>query len=166
MKKIEIDNEEIDQVYKTKFLGIIIDNKITWKQHITYIFEKMSSRIGILIKACNCLNKHATMTLYYSFIYPWYMTYCNNVWGSTYTSNTEKVYNLQKRALRIMFNLGKRESVMLMFTEMCTLKLPDINVYLTSRFMFCYYHELFPGIFHGDFILNMDVNEYFTKQST
>ena len=85
--KIKIDDEEIDWVYKTKFLDVIIDHKITWKEHVTYVSGKMSRSIGILIKARNCLNKHAMMTLYYSFIYP-YMTYCNNVWGSTYKSNT------------------------------------------------------------------------------
>ena len=163
--KIQIDNEEIDRVYKTKFLGVIIDHKITWKEHVTYVSGKMSRSIGILIKARSCLNKHAMMTLYYSFIYP-YMTYCNNVWGSTYASNTEKVYNLQKRALRIMFNIGKRESVIPMFTEMCILKFPDINVYLTSRFMFRYHHELVPGIFHGYFTPNTDVHKYYTRQST
>ena len=111
------------------------------------------------------MNKHAMMTLYYSFIYP-YIAYCNNVWGSSYASNTEKVYNLQKRALRIMFNIGKRESVIPMFSEMCILKFPDINVYLTSRFMFRYHHGFVPGIFHGYFTPNMDVHKYHTRQST
>ena len=163
--KIQIDNEEIDRVYKTKFLGVIIDYKITWKEHVIYVSGKMSRSIGILVKARSCFNKDAMMTLYYIFIYP-YMTYCNNVWGSTYASNTEKVYNLQKRALRIMFNIGKRESVIPMFTEMCILKFPDINVYLTSRFMFRYHHGLVPGIFHGYFTPNTDVHKYYTRQST
>ena len=104
--KIQIDNEEIDRVYKTKFLGVIIDHKIARKVHVTYVSGKISRSIGILIKARSCLNKHAMMTFDYSFIYP-YMTYCNNVCGSTYTSSTEKVYTLQKRALRIMLNIGK-----------------------------------------------------------
>ena len=144
-------------MYKTKFLGVIIDHKITWKEHVAYVSGKMSRSMGILIKARNCLNKHAMMTLYYSFIYP-YMTYCNNVWGSTYKSNTERVYNIQKRALRIMYNLGKGELIIPVFTEMRILKFPDINVYLTSRFMFRYHCELVPGIFHGYFINNTDVH--------
>ena len=53
-----------------------------------------------------------------------------------------------------------------MFTEMCILKFPDINVYLKSRFMFRYRHKLIPGIFHGYFTPNMDVHKYFTRQST
>ena len=106
--KIKIDDEEIDRVYKTKFLGVMIDHKITWKEHVKYVSGKMSRNIGIFIKARNCLNKHAMMTLYYSFIYP-DMAYCKNVWGRTHKSNTKRVYDIRKRALFIiMFNLGKR----------------------------------------------------------
>ena len=32
-----IDGENIDEVEKTKFLGIIIDNKLNWKNHISHI---------------------------------------------------------------------------------------------------------------------------------
>ena len=49
--KIQIDNEEIDRVYQTKFLGVIIDHKIAWKEHVTYVSGKISRSIGILIKA-------------------------------------------------------------------------------------------------------------------
>ena len=51
--KIQIDNEEIDRVYKTKFLCVIIDHKITWKEHVTYVSGKMTRSIGILIKTCH-----------------------------------------------------------------------------------------------------------------
>ena len=81
-------------------------------------------------------------------------------------THAEKAYNPQRRALSIMFNIGKQESAIPMFSEMCILKCPDINVYLTSRFMFCYHHESVPGIFRGYFITNMDINHYHTIQST
>ena len=55
--KISIDNQIIDEVCQTKFLGVIIDNKLTWKNHILYICGKISRGIGMLIKACNYLNQ-------------------------------------------------------------------------------------------------------------
>ena len=55
--KISIDNQIIDEVCQTKFLGVIIDNKLTWKNHILYICWKISHGIGMLIKACNYLNQ-------------------------------------------------------------------------------------------------------------
>ena len=81
--KLLIDGQAIDEVQKTKFLGIIIDNKLTWKWHIDHIAGKISRGIGIIIKARQYLNKSGLMYLYYSFIYP-YLTYCNHIWGATY----------------------------------------------------------------------------------
>ena len=55
--KLEINNERIEETCKTKFLGVIIDNKLTWKEHINYISGKIARGIGIIIKARKYLNK-------------------------------------------------------------------------------------------------------------
>ena len=77
---IKINDHVISEVHKTKFLGVIIDNKINWKDHVSYIAGKVSRGIGMMIKAKQYLQKEALVTLYYSFIYP-YFTYCNHIWG-------------------------------------------------------------------------------------
>jgi hypothetical protein len=41
--KITIENEQIEPVKEQKFLGLIIDNKLSWKGHINYIIHKLSS---------------------------------------------------------------------------------------------------------------------------
>ena len=46
-----VDNTIIKQVTFTKFLGIIIDDKLKWIQHISYIKNKTSKGIGIILKA-------------------------------------------------------------------------------------------------------------------
>ena len=84
--KLIIDGESIGEVQNTKFLGIIIDNKLNWKDHISYIAGKVSRGVGMIIKARNYLNRDGLMCLYYSFVYP-YFTYCNHIWGFTYKSN-------------------------------------------------------------------------------
>ena len=81
--KLLIDGEPINGVEKTKFLGILIDNKLTWKQHIADVSCKISHGIGMIIKARQYLNKQGLLSIYYSFIYP-FLTYCNHIWGSTY----------------------------------------------------------------------------------
>ena len=80
--QLNIDGALIDEEQHTKFLGVFIDNKLTWKKHIEHITGKISRGIGVIWKAKKLLNKSALKTLYYSFIYP-YLTYCNNVSGST-----------------------------------------------------------------------------------
>ena len=96
---IGIDDKIIIEVNKTKFLGVIIDKKLTWKEHISYLSSKISRGIGMIIKAKKRLNKDALVTLYYSFIYP-YMTYCNHIWGTACISSLNKVIVLQNSELR------------------------------------------------------------------
>ena len=69
--KLTIDGELINEVDKTNFLGILIDNKLMWKQHIAYVSGKIARGIGMIIKARQYLNKQGLISLYYSFIYPY-----------------------------------------------------------------------------------------------
>ena len=78
---IKIENQNIEQVCKAKFLGIIIDEQLNWKEHILYISYKISKAIGVIVKA-RYLGKRALLSLYYSMIYP-YLTYCCQIWGAT-----------------------------------------------------------------------------------
>lgn len=40
--KLNLNNVEIERVYETKFLGVIIDDKVCWKPHIKYVKQKLS----------------------------------------------------------------------------------------------------------------------------
>ena len=46
--KVKLNNVEIPRVEKTKFLGVIIDSKLTWKFHIQELEKKISKNIGII----------------------------------------------------------------------------------------------------------------------
>ena len=62
--KIQIDYEEIDWVYKTKFIGLFIGHETTWKERVTYVSGRMSNSIGILIKARNCVHDDFVLLIY------------------------------------------------------------------------------------------------------
>ena len=73
--KISIENRDVERVYKTELLGVVIDNKLNWRYHIDYIANRIYKTIGIIVKVKNILNLKTTKDLYYSFIYP-YLKYC------------------------------------------------------------------------------------------
>ena len=99
--QIEIDNQKIIYTTKTKFVGVVIDHKLNWKDHISYISGKIARGLGVIIKAKKCFNKTAMLGLYYSFIYP-YLIYCNHVWGCACTTHVEPLVTLQTKAIRII----------------------------------------------------------------
>ena len=47
---VYIDNNRISLVNTTKFLGVMLDNNLSWKEHIGYISNKLAKSIGIIIK--------------------------------------------------------------------------------------------------------------------
>ena len=94
--KILINGVNIERVNNAKFLGVILDSKLSWLQHIQYLKVKISKGIGILSKARKCLSLSTLITMYYSFIYP-YITYCIECWGSACHKYLETINKLQKK---------------------------------------------------------------------
>jgi hypothetical protein len=81
-------------VKEVVFLGVILDEHISWKPHISHVARKISKSIGIIYKASFCLSKTSLYKLYYSLVYP-YIQYCIIVWGSTYQTNLNRIVLLQ-----------------------------------------------------------------------
>ena len=124
-KRLTIDNIEIERVNEIKFLGVIIDSKLSWKSHIQYITAKIAKSIAILHKVKHLINQSSLYTLYCSFILP-YITYCVEVWGNTYKTNTETGFKLQKKAIRIINNRTNREPSNPLFIKLKALKFMDM----------------------------------------
>ena len=101
--KLKICNVDIERVSETKFLGVVIDQKLTWKQHIEYIKGKISKSLAILYKSRNLLNSKALHLIYYSLIVP-YISYCVELWGSTFKTTINPIVKQQKRAIHIINN--------------------------------------------------------------
>ena len=66
--KIIINNDIVDHIKNTKFLGIIIDSKLNWAAHILYIKCKISKSIGILLKIRKFLQNNTMKNMYFTFI--------------------------------------------------------------------------------------------------
>ena len=78
---IQIDNNAIERVKETVFLGVILDEHLSWKTHILSVSRKISKSIGIIYNSSFYLPKSSLRSLYYSLVYP-YLIYCVSVWGS------------------------------------------------------------------------------------
>ena len=99
--KININGNEIKQVNFTKFLGIYIDEHLSWAQHIDYLSKKIARNVGILSKLKHFLPMYIMNTLYYSLILS-HLQYCTLLWANTYSSCLNKLRILQKKAIRII----------------------------------------------------------------
>ena len=105
---IHISNVKIMRVKVTKFLGVLIDEKLTWKEHIGRVKSKVSKSIFLLNRAKHVLNVKSLQTLYNSIVLP-HLNYCCELWGNTYKSRLTNIVLLQKRAIRIVHGAQYRD---------------------------------------------------------
>ena len=97
---ININGVEIERVYENKFLGIIIDDRFSWKSHITHVQSKLSRTIYVLNKVKLVLDQKSLCILYCSLVLP-YLSYCTEVWGNTYKTSLHSLTILQKKAFTL-----------------------------------------------------------------
>ena len=98
-----ISDSEIKRITSIKYLGVLIDERLTWKEHITAIENKISKNLGLLCRARRVLDSIALKNLYLSFIHS-YLNNGNIVWASTSRTKLKKLASKQKQALRIANN--------------------------------------------------------------
>ena len=156
--KLFIDNQTIDEVRIITFLGVIIDKKITWKDHINYVAGKVSRAIGMMVKAIKYIRKEALLTLYFSFVYP-YLTYFNHIWGATYISNLKNslTYTIGLWGLFSLLNIEKMQTLSTKHWESWNWLILT-NTWLVALWS----NTAMPELFDLFFVYNSDYHNYNT----
>ena len=102
-KSFVIDNKTIESSKSVKLLGLTIDNKLNFGIHINNICKVASAKIKGLGRIRNRLNVSQAKILYNSFILSQF-NYCCLVWMFCSKTLQNKINQIQKRALRIVYN--------------------------------------------------------------
>ena len=105
VKQINFDGIPLENVKKIKFLGVIIDHKLSWQFQSQTVANKVRSSIGQLYDMRNVIPKKLRCTVYHSIINSQF-SYAISTWGGT-ESDLEQIFVLQKRALRNLFGIKK-----------------------------------------------------------
>ena len=154
---LSVGGQHISQSNVTKFLGVYLDEHLTWKYHINFVCKQIAKSVGILSRTRFYLSCKTKLMLYYTLIYP-YITYCNSAWSSTYVSNLNRIYYLQKRAVRAVTNSDYRAHTATLFSKLKILDIFQINTLDIAKFMFRYHNNLLPPLFLNLFMTNKSID--------
>ena len=100
---LSIGEELTSSVAGTKYLGLRVDQYLSWNQHVLLITKKISKGIGMLQYVKQYLPLKIIQKMYTSRIEP-YFRYCCPVWGCVGTTTLQKLQKLQNRAARVATN--------------------------------------------------------------
>ena len=165
---LKLDKKALQQKDHIKYLGVIIDSHLNWKQHITNVSKKISRSIGVMYRIRKYLNLNAMKSIYYSLIYS-HIVYAIQVWGSANETELAKILTLQKKAVRmIMYKdqyppmSGPLNPSEPLFLALEILKIHDVFKLQLTKFVFDCLSFNTPVNFRNWFTLNHTVHNYNT----
>ena len=162
LPSLKINNHTIKRETSIKFLGVIIDENITWRNHINYLSNKISKNIGVMYRARRFLNLQNMKSLYFSLIHS-YINYGNIAWGSTNKTKLLKLHKHQKHAGRIIFFKRRTSPSRNLMKKLNILNTYQINLYQNLIFMYQHKSQTLPSVFQN--ILKKINHKYPTRKS-
>ena len=99
---IKIRDTPIQYVTTVKFLGLTLDNRLSYNDHITGLHKSLSRVRGILLKLSFIMPAIAIRHIYFALFYS-RMSYCISVWSGSYITNISKIARVNKRAINVFF---------------------------------------------------------------
>ena len=161
---IQINGSSIQEVDNAKFLGITIDNRLNWIEHIKCISRIIAKGTGIIIKARKAFESETLLNLYNSLIFP-HLSYGIHVWGTAASVNLNRLHVFQIKIVRIIFGVHPRTHTEPFFKAMNILDIGQIRDYSIALFMYKMSNGMLPSMFEIMFIQTSDVHSYPTRQA-
>lgn len=144
--EIKIMDVAVDRVSVSKFLGVLVDDKLTFGHHINYLCGKISKCMGVIYKLSKFVDSATLLSIYYSLIHSNLM-YCIAVWGGSAKVHINRLQRLQNRAARFIGD-GRAPIVL---SDLCILDVACLYRYSCCVKMFrsvkLQHHEYFASSF-------------------
>ena len=147
---ITLAGSSIDINTNVNYLGLVIDNKLYFREQIKLLENKISRSVGILNKLKPYFSQRTLLQLYHSLVHS-HLTYGISVWGSTHKTYLQKIQYLQNRALKIVCNVPYRSSAKPLFRQLNILTIQDTFKLEVAKFVYNCNKRLSPTPFFNFF---------------
>ena len=160
---ITTTNGTIDENTTVEYLGVIIDHKLTWENHIQLVVKKLCIVKGVLYK----LRHHASLTalrsVYYAFVYT-HLQYGTISWGNTSAKYLKKIEVKQNLIVKILAHAPfLRTKVAPIYHRLDFLTLSNIFKLEVLKFVFNFRKKKLPKCFDQYFQPVVQVHNYLTR---
>ena len=132
--KLKLNGKMLFPSNYLKYLGIFLDEHLNWKKHTDILSSKLRRANGALSKLRHFVPPGTLKSVYYA-IFDSHLSYGSQIWGQNQNSVTNRIFILQKSAMRIMSNIPRRTHSSPLFHNLGVLKLSD-KIKLQQYFIF------------------------------
>ena len=159
-EKLEINSKKLSLVTQFDFLGITIDSKLSWIPHTTKIAAKISRILGVMKKIKRYAPPTIMKSIYQALVFT-RLNYGIKAWGFAHN----KVYNIQKKAVRIMDNKKINSHTDPIFKKHNLLKVEDIFKVSCLKLHYKIENQLTAPHIAALLVRNWTVHQYATRRN-
>jgi len=140
--KVIINNHNISPEDNLKYLGVLLDKKLSWKSHVQKVKTQLSRACGILSKLKHYTTLPVLKVVCNSLLIHPYLNYSILNWGRASNATIQPLIKLQNIAIKIInpINWGSPEEH---FQHLDILCLPKLYSFLVGKFMHSYHNNCF-----------------------
>ena len=163
-EKINFENTSINRSETSKYLGVTLDEHVTWNQHITEVCNKLKRYFKLFYSIRNYVNINQVKIIYYAFIYS-RIKYGITTFGFTDDNKIQRMQVLQNKLLKVLQAKNYRYSTNRLHNELEIIKVEDIAKLDAVTFIHNYFNNKLPPIFNNYFTLVRDTHNLNTRSS-
>ena len=141
--QLSINNQNLIYVKFFKFLGLYIDETLTWNKHMDSISLKLTKLSGILYKLQSFIPQYILKMIYDSLALP-HLHFCIGAWGF---NNLDRIKNIQKRLLRTITLSKYNAHTQPLCKQLKTLLIEDIFSLYCMKFYYLHENNKLPQYF-------------------
>ena len=104
--ELNIDGFPIKKSKTAKFLGVLLDEDLSWEPHIAALRRILSYASATLNRIRDSIPEDMHSDLYHT-LFESHLTYCISVWGGSSAANITKIWSAQKHCIRVLFGNKK-----------------------------------------------------------
>ena len=160
--KLKIAKVPIEQLNTVKLLGVLIDNSLTWSEHVDSIVKKMGSGIAMVRKCLPYVPAHILGQVVKSLVLS-YLDYCSPVWSSASKTVLDKLQVAQNRAARLVLHCPIRTNIDSMHSKLSWLKVDKRLALSTVTLLGNSVYTAKPEFLHSQVIRCSVVHNHFTR---
>ena len=144
--QIEFLNQHIKRTSQIKFLGIMVDENLTFNEHVNDICNKLKRLFHIFYNIRDYLSKENIKTIYYALIYS-RIKYGLSVYGQASNTKMKRIQTLQNQLLKVLAGKEYRFSTDKLHVEFELLKVKDIKEQEILTFVHNFFSNSLPPVF-------------------
>ena len=148
--QIQMGDVVLENVKSIKYLGVMLDDEISWNNQIDKLSSKLSCSAGIFSKLRYYLDQRTLLQTYHS-LFNSHLQYAILCWGSTSSTNLYRLQVLQNRAIRNMTKSPRYFRLDNHYLNLRILKVKDLYNLEAAKFMHSHFHQTLPVCFNSFF---------------